>query len=262
MPHGRFRLGLTRAIWRISSDSICGDEDEVFPGGAANSARSYFLLISAALPAWTFRELRLAFCRLASVGLCHHLGPAFGHGGNDRALLLAAPFGRRLAIEESDSFDAIGSSFGFISQRPFSYFLYILIAAVVTSAGLILFSLLIQVGMSLLTFGMVAGGGQDVYLLISASSRNSDNLSSSVMKFWEFFASFLTDAYLFSAFWTSATGIFLLMRHDVDGAELDDIYRDDGENEKPMPKLAREMGLTGEAASMTSPVAPPAAKAD
>lgn len=167
-----------------------------------------------------------------------------------------------IAIEDSDSFDAIGSSFGFVSQRPLTYVLYIFVAAFVTSAGLVLFSLLIQVGMSLLTFGMVAGGGQEVYSLISASSRNSDHLSSSVMSFWEFLASFLTDAYLFSAFWTSATGIFLLMRHHVDGAELDDIYRDGSEDEKPMPKLAREMGLTGETASMTSPVAPPAAKAD
>jgi hypothetical protein len=163
-----------------------------------------------------------------------------------------------LASEDSDSFDAIGNAFGYVSQRPFSYFLYVLIAAVVTSAGLILFSMLIHVGMSLLHFGMFAGGGREVYWLISVSSRSQDKLSTGVMNFWEFFASFLTDAYLFSAFWTSATGIFLLLRQDVDGAELDDIFREGADDERPMPKLAREMGLTGEAASMTAPAAPPA----
>lgn len=161
-----------------------------------------------------------------------------------------------LAAEESDAFDAIGSSIGYVSQRPFSYFLYVLIAAVVSSAGLILFSMIIQLGMSLLSFGMFAGGGQDVYSLISASSRLPDKASTGVMNFWTFLASFLNDAYLFSVFWTSATGVFLLLRYDVDGAELDEIYVDGDENEKPMPKLAREMGLTGEAASMTAPVAP------
>jgi hypothetical protein len=160
-----------------------------------------------------------------------------------------------LATEDADSFDALGSSIGYVSQRPFSYFLYAMIAAIISGAGLVLFVLLLLFGQTLLHFGMTTGGGAEIAdKFLGLSFRPTEELTTSMLGFWDYLATHLIDAYLFSAFWTSATGVYLLLRYDVDRAELDDIYRDGAEDEKPMPKLAREMGLTGETASMESPV--------
>lgn len=158
-----------------------------------------------------------------------------------------------LASEDSDAFDALGASFGYSAQRPFSYIAYVLLAALVSGAGFLIFAALLGLGRGLLLFGLTAGGGADV----TAAFYGDASLTSRVVSFWEYFFTSLGDAYLFSAFWTSATAVFLLLRYDVDGAELDDIYNDGPGEGKPMPKLAREMGLTGEEAAVSAPVAPP-----
>lgn len=164
-----------------------------------------------------------------------------------------------LATEDSDSFDAIGVSIGYASQRPFAYLGYALAAIFITGCGLFLFSLILDVAAS--TMRICIGVVVEEPLLSRFFVRQigeSRSSTDAIVDFWSYLLSFLHQAYLFSAFWTSATGIYLLLRYHVDGAELDDIYRDGAEDEKPMPKLAREMGLTGEIASMTSPVAPAA----
>jgi hypothetical protein len=166
-----------------------------------------------------------------------------------------------LASEDSDSFDALGNAVGYTSQRPFTFLGYAAAAALVVGVGLVVVILLIEISQSLLFFGMYAGGGVDVgsYFVGTAFKGPRPNSeTANVLEIWEFIGNHFVVAFLFSSFWTSATGIFLLLRYHVDGAELDEIYRDGAQDERPMPKLAREMGLTGEAASMASPIAPAA----
>jgi hypothetical protein len=162
-----------------------------------------------------------------------------------------------LSCEDSDSFDALGSTFGYVSQRPFTYLVYALFGGLIVMLGFALLVVITKFSAALLQFGIISGAGPDASApFFGVSDAEFKTATDKVISFWTFFSSHLLEGYLFSAFWTLATGVFLLLRYHVDGAELDDIYREGAEDEKPMPKLAREMGLTGEAASMTSPVAP------
>lgn len=168
-----------------------------------------------------------------------------------------------LSTEDNDSFDAIGAAVGYASQRPLTYLGYAIGAIAITGCGFGLFLLVLNVAESVLRVNLNVLGDQSLaYRFYVPGPEGPRDTAESLVAGWRLLIFYLPQAFLFSAFWTSATAIYLLLRHHVDGAEVDDIYRGDGEDEKPMPKLAREMGLTGEAASMTSPIAPPAAKAD
>lgn len=163
-----------------------------------------------------------------------------------------------LSTEDADSFDALGSAFGYVSQRPFTYLVYAIFAAIIARLGLALFSAICLAGSRLLFWCFMSVDGEEVTAQLFGIGDGSPMTATRyIAGLANDLESRLGEAYLFSAFWTSATGIYLLLRYHVDGMELDDVYRDGAEDEKPMPALARQMGLTGETASVTSPVAPP-----
>ena len=86
-----------------------------------------------------------------------------------------------------------------------------------------------------------------------------------LITFWSSAIGLLVLAYFYSFFFTAAVIIYHLLRHDVDGAEMDEVFLDPQEeqyglppvttDENGVPAVANEAGPVGAAATSGAPPA-------
>jgi hypothetical protein len=60
----------------------------------------------------------------------------------------------------------------------------------------------------------------------SAESSWSIRTANRLIQFWQFLWKSLAAGYQAAFIWVSAVGIYLLLRHDIDGAEMDEVFVD------------------------------------
>jgi len=63
-----------------------------------------------------------------------------------------------------------------------------------------------------------------------------------LIRFWSICVKLLAVGYIYSYFWTAVTAIYLLLRHDADAAEMDEVFLDDdaSEQEYDLPPVATD----------------------
>lgn len=142
-------------------------------------------------------------------------------------LLLGLGFGWPLmwpaiGVEAGDSYAAISRSYSYVFQRPLHYLFYALVAAVLGALGWLLVSNFARWVIEMTYWAAAWGAGWDRLQTIVLGGPGS-----SMLGFWTNLVLAVARAFLFSYLWVAATGIYLLLRRDVDGNELDDVVFED-----------------------------------
>ncbi len=180
-----------------------------------------------------------------------------------------------IAVEGSDSFDAVSRSFSYLYARPWQLFWYSgisLIYGAVTYLFVRFFVwmllLLTHFAVGMMVWSKAADGTPLLSTLwpappsymhlsydINFSVINSGHsLGAIFIAFWVYLAIALVGAYAISLYYSSSTIIYYLMRKDVDATAIDEVYLEPGDDE------FADAGTSNEIASKESPTStePPA----
>jgi hypothetical protein len=185
-----------------------------------------------------------------------------------------------LAVEGSDSFDAISRSVSYISSRPWRYIFYGVFGAVYGCLTFILVKFVAfltlyithaAVGLFTSTWG--TGGttpklerlwamptldapwphpGAPDSLLIGA-----EPIATWLIQAWVWIVLGLVLAFLISFFFTSQTVIYFLLRKAVEAKEIEDVYMEEAE-EEPLPLAVKVDAPAPATPASEPPPAPPA----
>ena len=152
-----------------------------------------------------------------------------------------------IAVEGSDSFDAISRSYHYVFARPFRTGLYGLVALIYGVITYLFVRLFIYVGLSathmFVKWGVIGGGtrlaeGADRLDVIWtapefqalwgrfswAAMSGGDRIAAVLIAMWVLPFAALVAAYLISYFASASTCIYLLLRRKVDATDLDEVY--------------------------------------
>ncbi|MBI1246433.1 hypothetical protein GC197_01145 [bacterium] len=141
-----------------------------------------------------------------------------------------------ISAECSDHFDALQRTYSYVTQRPFHYVWYLIIACLAGVAGHLAMGLFVGISMSSLATGLTWGQGTEQTEAIMQCT-----VAGSIWRFWFEAIQFLVPAYDFGYFFSVFSGIYLLLRHDVDQAEMDEIVLDENQPRFAMPALNKDL---------------------
>jgi hypothetical protein len=178
-----------------------------------------------------------------------------------------------VAVEGSDSFDAISRSFSYVFARPWRMLFYTVVAIAYGALTYLFVRLFIFV-MLMLTHYFVGwflpqGGQPDrywngagnppaviwpapawdnlTYDINYAGLKTSEDVAAGEISFWVYLTIGLLGAFAISFYFSANTIIYYLMRREVDATELDDVYVEETEDEFGEP-----VATTGAAAPVPS----------
>jgi hypothetical protein len=174
-----------------------------------------------------------------------------------------------VSSEGSDAFDALSRSYAYTFQRPFYYLFYAIVISVI---GALSWLLVLQLGEGIIHlsywaahWGVFDEERMAIIVAIASGQTVEEDLPLP--------ATFRAGAWLISLanglvravafsfaygyFWTAASGIYLLLRREVDHTEVDEIYADDDGQSYGLPPLERdEHGVPDLAKSERPPHSP------
>jgi hypothetical protein len=160
-----------------------------------------------------------------------------------------------VAVEGSDSFDAISRSFSYVFARPWRMLFYTMVAVAYGALTYLFVRLFIYVMLLATHFfvGWWLGNGsaaqtwngtegyaalwnppvwQDLnYNVDYAHLKMSEKIAASEISFWVYLTIGLLGAFAISFYFSANTIIYYLMRREVDATELDDVYVEETEDE-------------------------------
>jgi len=184
-----------------------------------------------------------------------------------------------VSVEGTDAFDALSRSYAYVYHRPWRLLCYVLFAALLAIVSMFVVKLFAASAMALGDWSIDWGidetsmrtvvsprpaNGASVTPLIpplatvdaDAEAESADSSSPATdeqaeqlnallrgarraIGFWKSLVAALAAGYQAGFLWTSAVGVYLLMRRDVDGVQLNEVYLDPAD-EYGMPPLADE----------------------
>jgi hypothetical protein len=156
-------------------------------------------------------------------------------------LLLALVFGwpllwASLASDEVDSFEAVSNMYRYVVHRPLNYLFYAIVAAVLGALGWLVVCHF-TAGVVAATYWAASWGSnaQNVLAVIRAGDDldGSGRFGAGLICFWAECVKLLGCGFLYSYFWTAVSGIYLLLRRDVDATELDEVVPEQEEEQPP-----------------------------
>jgi hypothetical protein len=152
-----------------------------------------------------------------------------------------------VAAEANDGFDALSRSYSYVLQRPGYYAAYVAIAWVLGALGATLASFAARLILHLTIWGVGFGGPDARVLLLYLDGPLTRSTAGSFHYLWVSAVALLAYSWTFSYFWSAAAQIYLLLRHEVDGAPWDDIALPREESSIPIPRdIAAEMAAEPE----------------
>jgi hypothetical protein len=159
-----------------------------------------------------------------------------------------------IAVEGSDSFDAISRSFSYVYARPWRMLFYTLIAVLYGALCFLFVRFFIQI-MLILTHHFVGAGmfsnvdGARIpldlwntlwpapethgftYDVDWLTLSGGQSLASVLVAFWVYLTVGMLGAFAISFYFSANTIIYFLMRREVDATELDDVYLEQSEED-------------------------------
>jgi hypothetical protein len=194
-------------------------------------------------------------------------------------LLLGALIGWPLmwatvSVEGTDGFDALSRSYAYTYHRPFRLLWYVLVAAVLAVISMFVVKLFaaaaialgdwsVDWGLDTYTMNNVVNAGPadlpapapaiagtepavdavvvdaDETVAVPGEPNAMIRGARQMVNFWESMVSALAAGYQAGFLFVSAVGVYLLMRRDIDGVQLNDVYIDPAD-EFGLPPLADE----------------------
>ncbi|MCE9608403.1 MAG: hypothetical protein K8U03_26265 [Planctomycetia bacterium] len=148
-----------------------------------------------------------------------------------------------ISAEGSDSFDALSRSYSYVYQRPLHYLFYVVAATILGSLGLILVNFFAAAVETLTAWSVSWGSGNALMhdaLAKTPGYSQVDRWGMSLLGFWQGGVRLIVIGYAFGFFWTAISAIYLLLRHDADGAELSELYQDESPEAFGLPPLEKD----------------------
>jgi hypothetical protein len=135
-----------------------------------------------------------------------------------------------VGVERGDSFQAISTAFSYLYQRPLHYAFYALVALLVAIPSLAVAALFADATASLAMWATSFGMGHDRTAAVLAGLTDAAPAAAwgaQAIAFWNRGLETLLSSFGWGYFWAIATAAYLLLRHDVDGTELDEVVLDE-----------------------------------
>jgi hypothetical protein len=134
-----------------------------------------------------------------------------------------------ISAEGSDAFDALSRSYSYVYQRPLHYLFYAVSALVLGLLGLMVVSLFAGAVEQLAFWGVSWGSGAERAREAAAVAAGGSHheFGAGLFLFWHGVIRLVVLGFAFAFFWTAATAIYLLLRYDADGADLNEVYLED-----------------------------------
>lgn len=171
-----------------------------------------------------------------------------------------------IGTEESDSFDALSRSYGYVYQRPLHYVFFVSLAAVLGYAVWWLVMKFASLVAYFTVWSAAWGCGSDrageIVATVNPLVRvqilpgwpvehtagspllGMDYFGAGLIAMWLGLVFVAALSYGYSYFWTVSTAIYLLLRLELDGNELDDVHVDEDEEFSELPPFSQdEQGL-------------------
>ncbi|MGC3969056.1 MAG: hypothetical protein QM775_17345 [Pirellulales bacterium] len=167
-----------------------------------------------------------------------------------------------ISAEGSDGFDAVSRSYSYVFQRPLHYLFYGFLAVLLGLLGLAVVELFARGVWQLSAWSVSWGSGAELMdqALKNRGLSGSDVWGAKVLGFWNGCIRLVVLGYAFAFFWTAVSAAYLLLRYDTDGAEPDEIYRQDGDVAYGLPPLvpdAAGVPTVPPSEAVTPPTEPP-----
>ena len=140
-----------------------------------------------------------------------------------------------VGVERGDSFQAISTAFSYLYQRPLHYAFYSLVALAVAIPSLAAAGVFADATSTLALWAASFGMGHDRTAAVLAGINAAGTATSvadlpwgiRALGFWTRGLESLLGSFGWGYFWSIATAAYLLLRHDVDGTELDEVVLDE-----------------------------------
>jgi len=183
-----------------------------------------------------------------------------------------------IAVEGSDSFDAISRSFSYVYARPWRMLWYTVVAIVYGAFTFLFVRLFVYLTLAFahkftgLWVGRTTAGEQPVwgsiwpgsglwhmpYEIPYLSLSTGQSIAAFFVALWVFLTISFLGAFLISYYFSSSTVIYYLMRREVDATELDDVYVEQSEDEfaEPSTSTANHGVPTGPVVVLPTTVTP------
>jgi hypothetical protein len=155
-----------------------------------------------------------------------------------------------IAVEGSDSFDAISRSFSYVYARPWRMLFYTVVAVIYGALTYLFVRLFVYLMLALTHAFTDAGswaaapsgatlwetmwpgpGGRLSYDVDFLTLRWDQDLAAGLIAFWVYLVVGTLGAFAISFYFSANTIIYYLMRQEVDATELDDVYLEQGEDD-------------------------------
>lgn len=152
------------------------------------------------------------------------------------------------AEPDGDEFEALNRAFSFALGRPLHYLFYVLVASLIGIGG----SLVVDVGarstIAAARWSASWGAGEERWSEIETAARQraqggggpesgAADAGLAVIDACDDLARAVAVGFRHAFFWCAAGGVYLLLRRDVDDAELDDVFLEDLEPAPVLPPL-------------------------
>lgn len=185
-----------------------------------------------------------------------------------------------IAVEGSDSFDAISRSYSYIFARPWRAMLYGAVAMIYGAITYTFVRIFVYIALTathtFVGLGIFGGGDRlgpaadrlDVIWTAPtfdslfghfswAAMSGPDKTAAFIIGIWVFLVAVLVTAYLLSYAASATTIIYFLLRRKVDATDLDDVYVEEGGEDELAPIAApTDMPAPAAAAVPAAPAAP------
>jgi hypothetical protein len=136
-----------------------------------------------------------------------------------------------VGVERGDSFQAISTSFSYLYQRPLHYAFYGLVALLVAVPALAVAGLFADATGTLAMWAASLGMGpertKEVLEGLAGQGPAAGTWGVKALVFWTRGLTALLASFGWGYFWAIATAVYLLLRQDVDGTEMDEVVIDE-----------------------------------
>jgi hypothetical protein len=165
-----------------------------------------------------------------------------------------------VGVEGTDAFDALSRSYAYTYQRPLRLLWYVLLATILAAVSMFIVKLFATSAIALGNWSVSWGldtptyreivlpqtvapdGATDIGPALTVTAPDAELggmkwLAAESIGFWKSLLGALAAGYQAGFLFVAAVGVYLLLRKDIDGAEMDEVYVED-EPEFGMPPLA------------------------
>jgi len=174
-----------------------------------------------------------------------------------------------VAIDRSDSFDAISRSYSYTMFRPLALAFYLLVATGLGLASQAGVSVLADASLKATNWAVGGGAGHGrIQALVDGPTMVDgktslgviDRWASKAIRFWSLGFVWVAATFPLAFLWPTAAAIYLLLRQSVDSTEITEIAVDDGAGMRGLPTLAPDpaTGVPNVVGDNASPAHPPA----